>query len=77
MLGQPSGPVVVKILQEPARETTVVDVLLGAIGLTGVLILIALLMGLALGGFFILYRKVQARRRPYRPEPGEEVPRII
>ena len=76
MLGQPSGPVVVKILQEPARETTVVDVLLGAIGLTGVLILIALLMGLAFGGGFILYRKVQAKRRPYRPEPGQEVPRI-
>jgi hypothetical protein len=77
MLEQASGPMVVKIIEEPARETTVVDVLLGAIGLTGVLILIALLLGLILGGLFILYRKVQARRRPYRPEPGEGVPRIV
>jgi len=77
MLGQPSAPVVVRIIEEPARETTVVDVLLGAIGLTGVLILIALLLGLVFGGVFILYRKAQARRRPYKPEPGEEVPRIV
>ena len=74
---QPSQPVVVKILEEPARQTTVVDVLIGAFGLTGVLVLIAVLCGAAFGGLFVLYRKIQARRRPYRPEPGEDVPRII
>ncbi len=77
MLLQPSQPVVVRILEEPARETTVVDVLVGAFGLTGVLILIAVVCGVALGGLFVLYRKIQARRRPYKPEPGEDVPRIV
>jgi hypothetical protein len=77
MLQQPSQPIVVKIIEEPIRETTVVDVLIGAIGLTGVLVLIAVVCGAALGGLFVLYRKVQAKRRPYRPEPGEDVPRII
>jgi hypothetical protein len=77
MLQQPSAPVVVRILEEPARETTVVDVLIGAIGLTGVLVVIAVICGAALGGLFVLYRKIQARRRPYTPEPGEDVPRIV
>lgn len=73
---QPSQPVIVKIIEEPVRETTVVDVLLGALGLTGVLILIGVLLGGVLGGLFILYRRIQAKRRPYHPEAGEEVPRI-
>lgn len=77
MLQQPSQPIVVKILEEPARETTVVDVLIGAIGLTGLLVLIAVVCGVTLGGLFVLYRKIQAKRRPYRPEPGEDVPRIV
>ena len=77
MLQQPSQPVLVKIIEEPARQTTVVDVLIGAFGLTGVLILIAVLCGAALGGLFILYRRVQALRRPYNPRPGEDVPRIV
>ena len=77
MLVQPQQPVVVKIIEEPVRETTVVDVLLGAIGLTGVLVLIAVLCGALLGGLFILYRKVQAKYRPYRPEAGEDTPHII
>jgi hypothetical protein len=77
MLFQPQEPVLVKILEEPARETTVVDVLLGAFGLTGVLILIALLCGAIFGGLFVLYRKLQARRRPYKPEAGEDTPHII
>ena len=77
MLQQPSQPVLVTIIEEPTRQTTVVDVLIGAFGLTGVLILIAVLCGAALGGLFILYRWVQAQRRPYNPEPGEDVPRIV
>ena len=77
MFQQPSQPVLVKIIEEPARQTTAADVLIGAFGLTGVLILIALLCGAAFGGLFILYRRVQAKRRPYNPEPGEDVPRIV
>jgi hypothetical protein len=77
MVGQPSPPIVVKIIEEPSHETTIVDVLLGALGLTGVLVLIALLFGVLLGGSFILYRVVQARRKPYRAEAGEEVPHIV
>lgn len=72
----PQEPIVVQILDEPTRETTVVDVLVGAIGLTGALLLTAVLLGTILGGAFILYRKRQARRTPYSGRPAEDVPRI-
>ena len=72
---QPQDPIIVRIIEEPVRETTVVDVLVGAIGLTGVLLLVALLLGAALGGLFVLYRKYSARRTPYDGRPGD-VPHI-
>lgn len=56
-LFQPSNPIVVRVVEEPAKETTVVDVLLGSIGLTGLLLLIAALAGLALGGLFVWLKK--------------------
>ena len=56
-LFQPSGPIIVRVVEEPAKETTVVDVLLGSIGLTGLVLLIAALAGLALGGLFVWLKK--------------------
>jgi len=54
---QPSNPIIVRVVEEPARETTVVDVLLGSIGLTGLLLLIAALAGLAMGGLLVWLKK--------------------
>jgi len=73
---QPQEPILVTIIEEPVRETTVVDVLIGAIGLTGALLLAALLLGAVFGGLFILYRKYSARHTPYDGRPGEDVPHI-
>ncbi len=72
----PQTPIMVHVVETPAHETTVVDVLLGAIGLTGVLLLLAALAGVVLGAGFILYRKIQARRTPYHGEAGD-VPHIV
>jgi hypothetical protein len=57
LLLQPNTPIIVRVVEEPARETTVVDVLLGSIGLTGLLLLVAALAGLALGGFLVWLKK--------------------
>ncbi|MBI2222290.1 MAG: hypothetical protein HYU53_13915 [Acidobacteria bacterium] len=54
---QPTGPIIVRVVEEPARETTVVDVLLGSIGLTGLVLLIAAIAGLALGGILVWLKK--------------------
>jgi hypothetical protein len=50
-------PVVVKIVEEPAKETTVVDVLLGSIGLTGLVLILAAIAGLVLGGLLVWNQK--------------------
>jgi len=75
-LQPPQSPILVQILEEPARETTVVDVLVGALGLTGVLLLTAVVLGAAFGGLLILYRTIQARRTPYTGEAGD-TPHIV
>jgi hypothetical protein len=59
---QPSDPIVVRVIEEPVRETTVGDVILGALGLTGVLLLSALLFGLLLGFLMVARRRLRERR---------------
>lgn len=59
---QPSDPIVVRVIEEPVRETTVGDVILGALGLTGVLLLAALLFGLLLGFLMVARRRLRERR---------------
>lgn len=76
---QPSSPIIVRVVEEPARETTVVDVLLGSIGLTGLLLLIAALAGLALGGLLVWLKKrrgadaleIEAQTLELGPTPGK------
>lgn len=51
-----SQPIMVEVVQRPVESTTIADVLLGAIGLTGVLVLAAVLLGAVLGGALIAFR---------------------
>jgi hypothetical protein len=57
---QPLMPVIVRVIEQPAKEIGVADVLLGAIGITGLFLLGAALLGFLLGGAFILFRRWQA-----------------
>jgi hypothetical protein len=50
-------PIIVKLVEEPARETTVVDVLLGSIGVVGVVVIAAAVAGLLLGGLLVWNQK--------------------
>jgi hypothetical protein len=61
-----SQPVMVRVVQSSVEETSVADVLIGSIGLTGVLILVALVLGGMLGGALIGLKKLRAR---YNLEP--------
>ncbi len=58
------NPIVVKVVQTPVESTTVADVLVGAIGLTGVLLLCALLLGGIFGGVLIGLKVLRARLHP-------------
>ena len=55
-------PIIVKMIDKPAKEISVADVLMGSVGITGIFLIGAALLGMALGGIFILYRRWQASR---------------
>ena len=67
LLSALSQPVMVRVIEQPVDSTSVADVLIGAIGLTGVLVLVAVLLGAALGGLLIGVKKLRAR---YNLEPS-------
>jgi hypothetical protein len=58
---QSTEPIVVRVIEEPVKSTGVSDILIGALGLTGVLLLSALLLGLLLGGVLISIKKLRAK----------------
>lgn len=66
MLFALQNPVMVRVVDAPVESTTVADVLIGVIGLTGVLILVALVLGGVFGGILIGIKKFRER---YNLEP--------
>ena len=63
----PPSPIIVRVVGPPTESATQGDVILQAIGIAGVLTLIAVVSGLVLGGLFILMRI----RRPLNTFNGE------
>ena len=60
---QSAQPIIVKVIDEPVKSTGVGDIILGALGITGVLLLAALLLGAVLGGLLIWTKKIRAKYR--------------
>jgi len=69
-------PIIVHVIQPPIESTTVGDVLIGAIGLTGVLGLVAILLGALFGGILIGI-KVLRRRMNIEPPPDAGIIHIF
>jgi hypothetical protein len=61
MLLQPAQPIVVRVVEQPVQTTSIADVIVGAIGLTGLLLITAALLGAALGGVLIAIKLLRAR----------------
>jgi hypothetical protein len=72
---QPSNPIIVKVVEEPAKEPTVVDVLVGSLGLTTALLLAAIVLGAILGGVLIGIKLFRARYN-LEPVPDSESLRV-
>ncbi len=53
------NPVVVRIVDPPSTDTSVADVLIGAVGFVGAVTIAALVVGLLAGAAFILFRKLR------------------
>jgi hypothetical protein len=68
-------PVMVRVVEQPVESTTVADVLIGAFGLTGALILSALVLGAVFGGILIGIKKLREKYN-MEPVPDSEALRI-
>jgi hypothetical protein len=66
---QSAEPIIVRVMEEPVKSTGVSDILVGALVLTGVMLLAALLLGLLLGGILIGIKKLRAK---YNLEPESD-----
>lgn len=58
----PFTPTIVKIVPPPTQQVGVIDVMLGSLGLTGVIVLGSIVLGAGLGALFIAYRKWRENR---------------
>jgi hypothetical protein len=67
-LRQPVTPVVVKIVEETTQEVSVADILVGAFGFVGAVLVAAAVVGLLAGGVFILFRRWRDARVPAAPD---------
>jgi hypothetical protein len=72
---QPPDPIIVRVVQEPEKSTTIVDVLLGSLGLVGVLLLAAVVLGVLLACTMIGIKLFRARYN-LEPAPDSESLRV-
>lgn len=70
-----SSPVMVHVVETPVESTSLGDVILGALGLTGVLLLAAIVLGAVLGGVLIGIKLLRARY-DLEPTPDSEALKI-
>jgi hypothetical protein len=71
---QTPEPYIVRVVREPAPETTLGDVILGALGLTGVLLLIALVLGALLAFVLVRWHHRHPPERDHLPPISPFVP---
>ena len=57
---RPPQPIIVKIVELPSDPTGLADVLIGALGLTGVIAVMAVLLGLVMGAVMFWVRSRSA-----------------
>jgi len=69
-------PIIVHVIQPATESTTVADVLVGAFGLTGLLVLVALVLGGMFGGILIGI-KIVRRRMNIEPSPDSDIIHIF
>jgi len=72
---QSAQPIIVRVIEEPVESTGVADILVGALGLTGVMLFAALLLGAILGGILIAIKRFRAKYN-LEPVPDSEALRV-
>jgi len=59
---QPVTPVIVRIVSAPTPQVSVVDVMVDALGLTGLIVIVSLVVGGVLGVLLIVYKRWRSER---------------
>jgi ABC-type dipeptide/oligopeptide/nickel transport system permease component len=59
---QPVTPVIVKIVSAPTPQVSVVDIMVDALGLTGLIVIASLVVGGVLGVMLIAYARWRSER---------------
>jgi hypothetical protein len=75
VLIQASQPVIARVVEPAVESTTVADILIGALGLTGAMLFAAILLGALLGGLLIGIKKFRQRYN-LEPVPDSESLRV-
>jgi hypothetical protein len=60
---QPVQPIIIRVVGEPAQELGLGQIIAQALGLTGIIMILSLLLGLAVAGAIIWFRLRSARAR--------------
>ena len=63
---EPPDAFIVTVIKEPPKETTLADVIVGSLGITGLLVLLALFLGVIVAVVPVQVESA-ARRRPALP----------
>jgi hypothetical protein len=71
------NPIVVHVVQQPVESTSLADVLIGAIGLTGALVLLAVVLGGAFGGLLIGLKLLRRRRMDIDSTSDSDIIHIV
>jgi hypothetical protein len=53
----------VEVVEEPTRETSVADILMGAVGFVGFVLIAAAVVGLLAGAVFVYFKHLRPRAR--------------
>jgi len=61
---QPITPIIIKVVPTPTPQVGVVDILVGSLGLTGLIVLASLVVGLLVGALLIAWSRRRLDRRP-------------
>jgi uncharacterized protein YacL len=73
LLLQQQAPIIVQVVEEPVKGTSIADIIFGALGVVGLGLLCAVLLGAVLGGILILVKRWRASHG-HEPDPVTENP---
>ena len=74
MQEQPPPAFIVTVIKEPARQTTIADVIIGSLGLAGVLLLISLALGALVGLVLVTWHRRHPSEREHLPPVSPLIP---